>query len=151
MTTLAGEIEAVLKALCGCWNRRELGGIRALWDQDEHEPYVLPQEVTEPIIGWPAFDAHWKKSEARLRKCSMRVWDVHAKLLAPDLAIALYKFHWNGDIIGFDHPVGIDSRATATFRRRNDSWKFIAYVEAQTAPLLHLQRYYVMNVDESFR
>lgn len=151
MKTLAAEIETVLAALCGCWNRRELGGIKALWDPNEPEPYILPQEVAEPTIGWAAFDAHWKKTEARLRKCSMRVWDVRVKLFAPDLALAFYKFHWNGDIIGFDHPVGIDSRATATFRRSGDAWKFIAYIEAQSAPLLHLQRYYSMNVDESFK
>jgi hypothetical protein len=151
MTTLVAELESVLHALCGCWNRRELGGIRALWDHDEPEPYLLPQEVAQPIIGWPGFDTHWKKTEARLKRCSMRIWDVHAKLLAPDVAMALYKFHWNGDIVGFDHLVGIDSRATATFRRRDGAWKFIAYVEAQSAPLLHLQRYYLMNVDESFR
>lgn len=151
MTTLTLEIETVLSALCGCWNRRELGGIHALWDPDEPTPYLLPQELAEPVIGSPAFHAHWAKAEARLKRCSMRIWDVHAKLVAPDLALALYKFHWNGEIIGFDHPVGIDSRATALFRRRNDAWRFIHYVEAQSAPLLHVQRYYLMNVDESFR
>ncbi len=151
MTTLTSEIETVLTALCGCWNRRELGGIHALWDAEEEAPYMLAQEMETPAIGWPAFNAHWVKAEARLKRCSMRIWDVHAKQIGLDLAVALYKFHWNGDIVGFDHPVGIDSRATAIFRRRNDSWKFIHYVEAQSAPLLHMQRYYLMNVDESFR
>lgn len=151
MADLKPEIEAVLAALCGCWNRLELGGIRGLWDADETEPYLLPQEVSAPIIGWAAFDAHFKNAGSRLKRASMRVWDVHAKDIGPDLATALYQFHWNGEIIGFDHLVGIDSRATATFRRKNEAWKFISYVEAQSAPLLHLQRYYQQNVDPSFR
>lgn len=48
----------------------------------------------------------------------MRWWDLHCKPLAPDLAVALYQVHWNGDIKGFDGLVGIDSRVTAVFRRR---------------------------------
>jgi len=151
MAELKTEIEAVLAALCGCWNRLELGGIRALWDADETEPYLLPQEVPAPIVGWTAFDAHWKKAAGRLKRASMRVWDVKAKEIGPDLATAVYQFHWNGEIVGFDHLVGIDSRATAVFRRKNGAWKFISYVEAQSAPLLHLQRYYQQNVDTEFR
>ena len=150
MSIVKTEIEGVLAALCGCWNRLELGGIRALWDADEPEPYLLPQEIEAPIIGWAGFDAHWKKAASRLKRSSMRVWDVHAKDIGGGLATAVYKFHWNGEIIGFDHLVGIDSRATAIFRRKGDAWKFIQYIEAQSAPLLHLQRYYQMGVDQSF-
>jgi len=83
-------------------------------------------------------------------RCSMRVWDVHAKQLAPDLAVALYQMHWNGEIKGFDHLVGIDSRVTAVFRRRGERWLICHYVEAPAAPMLHLQKYYAGNVDDDF-
>ena len=147
----AKEIEALLARLCACWDRVDLGAIRALWDEREPEPYLLPQEVAHPIIGWDAFDAHWQAAAARLKRASMRVWDVHVKSIAPDVAVALYQFHWNGDIDGFTHLVGISSRATAIFRRTPKGWKFIHYVEAQTAPLMHLQRYYDQNVDPGFK
>jgi ketosteroid isomerase-like protein len=80
----------------------------------------------------------------------MRWWDLHCKRLAPDLAVALYQMHWNGDITGFDGLVGVDSRVTAVFRRRGDRWLLCHYVEAPAAPMLHLMKYYALAVDPGF-
>ncbi|MDG2242162.1 MAG: hypothetical protein P8L66_01585 [Rhodospirillaceae bacterium] len=80
----------------------------------------------------------------------MRVWDINAKLLAPDLAVRLYQMHWNGEIKGFDHLFGIDSRVTALFRKRENRWLICHYVKAPAAPMLHLQKYYASNVADVF-
>lgn len=144
------EISSALTELCSCWNRLDQPAIRHLWDSEESEPYFLPQEIKEPIIGWDALEDYYKTAQARLVRCSMRTWDIHAKRLAPDLAVSLYQMHWNGEIKGFDHLFGIDSRVTAVFRQRDERWLICHYVEASAAPMLHLQKYYASNVDPDF-
>jgi hypothetical protein len=147
---ITNDIELVLHDLCRKWTRLEHEHLIDLWDKDEAEPYALPQERTEPLIGWDALSGYYSTAKARLVRCSMRVWDIHAKLLSDDLAVALYQMHWNGEIKGFDHLFGIDSRVTATFRNRGAGWRICHYVEAPAAPMLHLQRYYAAMVDEDF-
>ena len=148
--TLNAEIAAVLDDLCGCWNRLDLPAIERLWDPLEETPYALPQEIRQPVVGWAALRDYWIQGAARLERASMRWWDLHGKPLAPDLAVALYQMHWNGDIKGFDGLVGVDSRVTAVFRRRGERWLICHYVEAPAAPMLHLMKYYALSVDAGF-
>ncbi|MFO1455300.1 MAG: nuclear transport factor 2 family protein [Steroidobacteraceae bacterium] len=150
MTPLESELAGVLDDLCRRWTALALPTIEELWDPDEAVPYALPQEIRAPVIGWPALRDYWTRGAARLRRASMRWWDLHAKPLGPDLAVALYQMHWNGDIVGFDGLVGIDSRVTAVFRRRGGHWRICHYVEAPAAPMLHLMKYYAQSVDDGF-
>lgn len=143
-------VNTTLTALCACWTRLDQPAIRDLWDPEEAEPYFLPQEIMEPIIGWNDLTSYYTNAKARLVRCSMRVWDINVKLVGPDLAVALYQMHWNGEIKGFDHLFDIDSRVTALFRKRGDRWLICHYVEAPAAPMLHLQKYYASNVDTDF-
>jgi ketosteroid isomerase-like protein len=147
---LHAEVGAVLDRLCDCWGRLQLLAIEELWDPLEATPYALPQEFRQPVIGWSALRAYWIQGAARLERASMRWWDLHCKRLAPELAVALYQMHWNGDIKGFDGLVGIDSRVTAVLRRRADGWRICHYVEAPAAPMLHLMKYYADSVDAGF-
>ncbi len=150
MQKLEKEIGGVLRQLCECWNRKDLRGVRALWDADQVAPHLVPQEKDQPIVSWPAFDEYLSSAQARLRRCSMRFWDLHVKPLGRAHAAALYQMHWNGEIRGFELPVGIDSRVSAVFHRRRDRWLICHYVEAPPAPLLHIQRYYAASVDPEF-
>ena len=147
---IVDSINATLDDLCTCWTQLNQPAIKDLWDPDENEPYFLPQEIKEPIIGWDALAAYYAAAQVRLVRCSMRTWDLNAKLVAPDLAAALYQMHWNGEIKGFDHLFGIDSRVTALFRKRDERWMICHYVEAPAAPMLHLQKYYASNIDPEF-
>ncbi len=150
MTPLTKDIEAVLQNLCRLWTTLEQPRIAGLWDDQEEQPYLLPQEIARPIIGWDGLTAYYEAAKSRLVRCSMRVWDVNVKPLSSDLAVALYQMHWNGEIKGFDHLFGIDSRVTAIFRHRADRWLICHYVEAPGAPMLHLQKYYAAMVDPDF-
>lgn len=150
MTALNAEIAAVLDGLCHRWNTLALPTIEELWDPDEAVPYALPQELRAPLVGWPALRGYWTTAAARLRRASMRWWDLNAKPLGPGLAVALYQMHWDGDIVGFDGLVGIDSRVTAVLRHRAGQWRLCHYVEAPAAPMLHLMKYYAQSVDPAF-
>ncbi len=151
MSSLRTDISAVLDQLCACWNATRLRPILDLWDPAEDEPYALPQECIRPLLGWKALGDYLQQGEARLHRASMRYWDLQAKLLAPEVAIAIYQMHWNGHVKGFEWPMGIDSRVTAAFRRRGERWRICHYVEAPPAPLLHLQQRYAAAVDPEFR
>jgi len=150
MHSLDEEIEVVVKELCECWNCKDLQAIRALWDREQAAPHLMPQEKDQPIVSWPAFDDYLTTAEARLVRCSMRFWDLNVKPLGADHAAALYQMHWNGEIHGFDMPIGIDSRVSAVFHRRDDGWLICHYVEAPPAPMLHMQRAYAAAVDPDF-
>jgi ketosteroid isomerase-like protein len=147
---LQAQVGQSLDRLCACWGSLDLAAIEQLWDPLEPTPYALPQEFRQPVIGWPALRDYWTQAAARLRRASMRWWDLHCKPLGPDLAVVLYQMHWNGDIKGFDGLVGVDSRVTAVFRRRDGRWLICHYVEAPAAPMLHLMKYYAASVDPAF-
>ncbi len=150
MTELNAEIQSVLENLCSHWNALKQPDISTLWDSEEETPYCLPQEMQQPVIGWDALNTYYMNAKDRLVRCSMRTWDLNVKSVADDLAVALYQMHWNGEIKGFDHLFGIDSRVTALFRQNHGQWRICHYVEAPAAPMLHLQKYYIQSVDADF-
>ena len=150
MTELNAQIESTLHTLCSYWNALNQPQIPELWDGEEDTPFCLPQEMPQPIIGWDALNTYYTNAKERLVRCSMRTWDLNVKLVSEDLAVALYQMHWNGEIKGFNHLFGIDSRVTALFRKRHDQWLICHYVEAPAAPMLHLQKYYAQSVDTDF-
>ena len=150
MTSPTREIEDLLAALTMRWNGLELQRIRELWDPDEQEPYYLPEESEDPLIGWDAIEAYWRKTQATISRLSMRTWDVQAKLIGPDLAVALYQMHWNGEVEGYPKPMGGDNRVTALFRKTPAGWRFFHYVEAPLAPMIYFRRLYELDADEDF-
>lgn len=150
MADVTEEITGALNNLCALWTHMDQPRILDLWDGQEPNPYLLAQEKAEPIIGWNNLETYYRQVNERLVRCSMRVWDINAKLLSDDLAVALYQMHWNGEIKGSDHLFGIDSRVTIIFRNRAPGWLICHYVEAPTAPMLHLQKYYGAMVDPDF-
>jgi ketosteroid isomerase-like protein len=144
------EIVTTLDALCRCWNESRILEIEALWDRDEAEPHFLPAEVEGPLTGWADLRGHYRRASERLEASSMRIWNISAKLIAPDVAMAIYEFHWDGAIKGRQRPAGLDSRATVTLRRRSDGWRFISYVEAPLAFAIQLQLFQAQQSDPDF-
>ena len=147
---LTRDIEGVLEQLTERWNRMDFSAIRELWDPDESEPYYLPEESEELLASWDAIETYWANTKATISRLSMRIWDVKAKLLAPNLAVAVYRMHWNGAVTGYPAPLGGDNRVTAIFRRCGDTWRFCHYIEAPLAPMLYLRRLYELDVDSEF-
>jgi hypothetical protein len=148
--SLADEIGDVIAKLCGCWTRLDLQAIAELWDREDPGIFLLPQEIEQPLVGWAALETYLSKARVRLQAASMRTWNLNARLIGPDLAVALYEMHWNGQMIGVTRPIGVDSRATAVLRRRNGTWRICHYVEAPVAFSLRLQQTYLDAVDADF-
>jgi hypothetical protein len=149
-SALTIEIADVLAQLCGCWTRLDLKAVADLWDKEEPEIFFLPHEIEQPLIGREALMEYLERAQLRLQAASMRTWNLHVRPLAPDLAVALYEMHWNGLLVGVPRPMGVDSRATAVFRRRGHVWRIVHYVEAPPAFGVRLQQTYLAAVDADF-
>jgi len=151
MADLQTEIQQVLDRLIACWGDMRLPDIKGLWDAHEEKPYYVPEEVEEALTSWPDIEKYWQHTMATISRLSMRIWAVEVKPLGPDLAVAVYKMHWNADVAGFPKPLGGDNRVTAIFRNTSDGWRFCHYVEAPLAAITYMRQLYELNVDESFK
>ena len=80
----------------------------------------------------------------------MRYYDVHAKLIAPDLALAAFWVRHDMKMRGPLKPWGGDARVSAVFRRKDGDWRFISYAEACMTPLRYMQKLYEMNLSPEF-
>ncbi len=150
MGELKTDIEALLAQLIERWNGMRLPDIRELWDSDEQRPFYLPEEAEAPLTSWEDIQAYWQHTSDSISRLSMRIWDLHVKPIGPDLAVALYRMHWNADVAGFPKPLGGDNRVTAIFRHTDAGWRFCHYVEAPLAPITYMRQLYELNVDASF-
>ena len=150
MSKLKTDIEAVLAELVERWTHMRLPEIRDLWDPDEEQPYYVPEEAEQALVGWDELTAYWQGTQAAISRLSMRVWDLQVKPLGPDLSVALYKMHWNADVTGFPKPLGGNNRVTAIFRHTPHGWRFCHYVEAPLAPIIYMRQLYELNVDADF-
>ena len=151
MGDLRPEIEAVLQQLVERWNAMRLLAIRELWDPQEAKPYYIPEEAEQPLTGWEAIESYWRGTLDSISRLSMRVWDLEVKPLGEDLAVAVYRMHWNAEVVGFPKPIGGDNRVTAIFRQTEQGWRFCHYVEAPLAPITYMRQLYELNVDEEFK
>jgi hypothetical protein len=151
VSDLKQDIEALLEQLIERWDGMRLAEIRDLWDPDEAQPFYLPEEAEEPLTSWADIEAYWQRTRDTIARLSMRIWEVNAKPLGPDLAVALYRMHWNADVTGFPKAVGGDNRVTAIFRHTAEGWRFCHYVEAPLAPIVYMRQLYELNVDDSFK
>jgi hypothetical protein len=148
------EIEAVLDRTAELYNSQQ--SVKELWDKDDSEPYYIAEELREPIVGWDALN-HYMNPERRSMLDTFR-WgysNLRARLLCPDIALALFD-HWFEILIVGDDQVpraGFD-RVLAIYRKREDGWKQILYAQCPYGPYEYVQelRERAVSPDfESFR
>lgn len=142
MDTLIQDIENTLEQYRACWSRLDFAGLRALWDTLEPEPTYLPEESASALFGWEQIETYWTATRAATRSIRIETWGLRARLIAPDLATAVYAMRWLGEFAGYARPIGGDTRVTAIFRRAAGGWRFIHYVEAPLAPIAYFRRCY---------
>jgi hypothetical protein len=139
-SSLAVELDRVLAELYACYRAREFPAARRLWDPDEPHPVYLAEEVDDFLRSWPEIENYWATTRATLSHLGASHRDLHAHLIATDLAIATCWLHWDAVVVGRSTPIGGDVRVTATFRRRAEGWKLIHYVEAPIAPTIYFRQ-----------
>ncbi len=150
MSELHASVDAVLAELYARYGAREFEATRSLWDPDEPNPIYLAEEIDDFLRSWPEIEGYWAATRAALPHLGARHWDLRVQPIAPDLAIATCRMHWDALIAGQTAPIGGDVRVTATLRRTPGGWRLIHYVEAPVAPTIYLRRLLERSVTPGF-
>lgn len=152
MADLNAEIETVLNQAAEIWNSQDYAGLKELWDTDDPEPFYLAEEQDDWVFSWKQLEKYWVPVSGKrsIEAIMMRYYDVHAKLIAPDLALAAFWVRHDMKIRGPLNAWGGNARVTAVFRRKNGDWRFISYAEACMTPLRYMQKLYELNLSPDF-
>lgn len=130
---LTTELAALIATYVSYSEGMNFEGKRALWDQDDPVPLLMPEEAHAPLIGWAAINAYWSKSRVIMETLKSRTANVRARLIAPDVALATYDMRWVATLAGPPEikrkPIAADVRVTALLRQTPNGWRFFHLME----------------------
>lgn len=142
---------AVIAAFESCFTKGDIEGLKALWDPADETPFYIAEEVEHPLIGQAAIEAYWQEQRSALAAISLRSWDHHVKMITDDVAVCLFRLHWNAAQNGFKaHPIGGDVKVSALFKRTAEGWRFVHYAESALGALPFMRKIYRRHVDPDF-
>ena len=106
---------------------------RALWDADESQPLLRPEESGSALVGWPAIDAYWSRSKETMRDLETRFWDFGVTRLADDIALVTYAQRWRAHMADasslLSGPIASTVRVVMALRNRGSGWRVFLCVE----------------------
>ena len=125
------DIIAVIQRYVACAATMDFAGRKALWDADEPEPILCPEEASEALIGWQAMDAYWSQSRVVMADLKARATGFSITLLAPDIAWATYENRWIATMAGStpEPPIAADVRMNAMLREKPQGWRYFQLLE----------------------
>jgi hypothetical protein len=130
---LAAELVPLIERYVSYSEGMNFAGKRALWDGDEPEPLLMPEEAPAPLVGWAAIDAYWTKSRAVMTSLKSRTANHRCRRLAPDIALATYDLRWIATLAGAPglerKPIAADVRVTALLRLKPEGWRYFHLME----------------------
>jgi hypothetical protein len=131
MSSAEADIIAVIQRYVGCAASMDFAGRKALWDADEPEPILCPEEAGEPLIGWQAMDAYWSRSRVVMADLKAQATGLCIAMLADDLAFATYSNRWIATMAGAlpEAPIAADVRMNALLRKKPEGWRYFQLVE----------------------
>jgi len=151
---IVAEITEVLVQYEAIWNSQEFQRLKELWDTDDPEPYYVPEEIEQPIIGWPALERYWNPRPGGRKILEAFRWgfsNVRAKLIAPDLALCIFDHRFEMKIVGNrNKPRSGFDRCVAIFRKKPEGWRFILYAQCPLGPETYVRTLLEKNVSPDF-
>ena len=131
MSDAVDAIRAVIQEYVGCAASMDFARRKQLWDAEEAEPILCPEEAAEPLIGWQAMDGYWSKSRVVMADLQAKATNISITLLADDVAWATYDNRWIATMAGpaAEAPIAADVRMNALLRRTGRGWRYIQLVE----------------------
>ncbi len=144
-------IEALLRETEELWNAQDTAGLRRLWDQSDPDPYYLAGEQENWFIGWDALNNYLApKGRPVTEAIRVKFYDIHARLLGPDLAFAAYWMRTDMKVVFSPNPFGSDNRVSAVFRRTQEGWRYLCYMEGFQAPNMYIQKLFEKDVSPDY-
>jgi len=130
-------VTAVIHETAERWNSQDYSSVLQLWDPNEAYPTYLAEEQAQWFIGWERLRRYLDPPRPNpvVEAIREEMSDVRVKLIAPDLAIAVWYMHFEMKTIG-SNPIGEDIRVSAVLRSTDDGWRYIHWAESpKTAPV----------------
>jgi len=152
-TDITEQITAVLAQYQALWDTQEYARLAELWDTEDPLPIYVPEEWTAgAITGWDAVTRYWDPIPGTVVLQAIRnvYSNVTAKLVADDVAVAVFDLRYDMKIVG-QPPTGGNDRVMAVFKRREGQWRFSAYIEAPLNPVALVRRLYQESVPADFQ
>jgi hypothetical protein len=149
---VAEAIEANVLQWAYYWNNSSWMRIQDMWDPDEEAPYYLGEERADWLIGREGLESYFNPPQivrTLMGGVNMVPYRLRVRLVADDIAIAIWENHLDMDIKGRP-PINDNFRANAVFRKKPGGWMFIHYAEAPLAPLLYLEHLYRKSVTPGY-
>ena len=148
---ITAEIEALLRETEEIWNSQDTARLRELWDRNDPEPFYLAGEQENWFIGWEQLNAYLAPAGRKVTEAiRVKFYDIHARLLTPDLAFAAYWMRTDMKVVFAPKPFGSDNRVSAVFRRKPEGWRYLCYTEAFQAPTLYMQKLFEKDISPDY-
>jgi len=117
------EIGELLEVFATAWSKVDLQRVAEQWDPVEPGSTYVAEELGEVLHGHQEIVSHLMRSEHRIASAEVEISEVEVRLLADDLALAVFVVRWFFEWVSY-------SRVSAVFRRRAGQWRFVHYMEA---------------------
>lgn len=131
--TLTAELAPLIAQYVSYSEGMNFAAKRTLWDHDDPQPLLMPEEAHAPLVGWPAINAYWAKSRVVMESLKSRTANHRARLVAPEIALATYDMRWIATMAGpsgiVRKPIAADVRVTALLRKKTEGWRFFHLME----------------------
>ncbi|MBT4739894.1 MAG: SnoaL-like domain-containing protein [Rhodospirillaceae bacterium] len=133
MTTVQAEITDLITRYVGFSESMDFAGKKALWDDEDPAPLLMPEEALNPLIGWEAIDAYWSKSRVIMETLKSQTANHRVREIDDGLVLASYDMRWVATMVGPkdypSKPIAADVRVTALLRKKPGGWRFFHLME----------------------
>ena len=142
-------IKALIHQTAETWNTQDFRKVLDLWDPDEEVPFYLAEEQDGWFVGWEPLRAYLAPPlpSPVLEALREEMYDISVKLIADDLAIAVWYMHFEMKMRG-RLPIGEEIRMSAVFRKKPVGWRYIHWAESPMTPGAYLDRLRQKEVDQ---
>lgn len=130
------------------WNSQDFATLLELWDPDEAFPTYLAEEQAEWFIGWDRLRGYLapERPNPIVEAIREEMYNIKVKLIAPDLAIAVWEMHFEMKTIG-SNPIGEEVRVSAVLRNTQDGWRYIHWAESPQTAMVYIEGLYEKDVE----
>ena len=141
-------IEAFIHHTAEVWNTQDFRKVLDLWDPDEEVPFYLAEEQERWFLGWEPLRAYLAPPLPNpvLEALREEMYDISVKLIADDLAIAVWYMHFEMKMRGRS-PLGEEIRMSAVLRKKPEGWRFIHWAESPLTPTAYIDKLREKEVD----
>ena len=141
-------IKAFIHETAEVWNTQDFRKVLELWDQDEEAPFYLAEEQDGWFIGWEPLRDYLAPPLPNpvLEALREEMYDISVKLIADDLAIAVWYMHFEMKMRG-RRPLGEEIRMSAVLRKKPEGWRYIHWAESPLTPGAYIDKLREKEVD----